>query len=115
MANFSKKKNSSEIIIVALIYLVFFIIGILSYQDFGVSVDEWDLRLMGFVNLKYIMEIFFQDGVAKLDEILLIPKISDYSGNTHGAIFAVPMAFVEYFFNITDSQKYYFIRHYFNH
>ena len=115
MANFSKKINRQEIIVVTLIYLIFFIIGILSYQDFGISVDEWDLRVLGFVNLKYITEIFFQNISVKLDEILLIPKISDYSGNTHGAIFAVPMAFVEYFFNITDSQKYYFIRHYFNH
>ena len=115
MANFSKKKNRNEIIIVALIYFVFFIIGILSYQDFGISVDEWDLRLLGFVNLKYIMEIFFQNSSGKLDEILLIPKISDYSFNTHGVVFALPMAFVEYFFDITDSQKYYFIRHYFNH
>ena len=115
MANFSKKTNRQEIIVVTLIYLVFFITGIFSYQDFGISVDEWDLRVLGFVNLKYITEIFFQNISVKLDEILLIPKISDYSGNTHGAIFAVPMAFVEYFFNITDSQKYYFIRHYFNH
>ena len=115
MANFSKKTNRQEIIVVTLIYLAFFITGILSYQDFGISVDEWDLRVLGFVNLKYITEIFFQNISVKLDEILLIPKISDYSGNTHGAIFALPMAFVEYFFNITDSQKYYFIRHYFNH
>ena len=98
-----------------MIYFVFFIIGILSYQDFGISIDEWDLRLMGFVNLKYIMDIFFHNSSGKLDEILLIPKISDYSSNTHGVVFALPMAFVEYFFDITDSQKYYFIRHYFNH
>ena len=115
MANFSKKTNRFEIIIVALIYLAFIVIGILSYRDYGISVDEWDLRLLGFVNLKYITEIFFHDISAKLDQILLIPKISDYSSNTHGVIFTLPMAFVEYFFNITDSQKYYFIRHYFNH
>ena len=61
MANFSKKTNRQEIIVVTLIYLIFFIIGILSYQDFGISVDEWDLRVLGFVNLKYITEIFFQN------------------------------------------------------
>ena len=115
MINFFKETNKYEIIIVALIYLVFLVIGILSYQDFGLSVDEWDLRLLGFVNLKYITDIFFHDVSTKLDEILLIPDISDYHGNTHGVIFALPMAFIEYFFNISDSQKYYFIRHYFNH
>ena len=115
MPKFSKKINIHEILVLALIYLTFFIIGILSYKDFGISVDEWDLRLLGFVNLKYISDIFFNDISSKLDAILFIPKLSDYSGNTHGAIFALPMAFIEYFFNITDSQKYYFIRHYFNH
>ena len=115
MLNFSKKTNKQEIIVVALIYLVFFITGILSYQDFGISVDEWDLRVQGFVNLKYIMEILFQNSSEKLDEILLIPKFSEYAGNTHGAIFNLLMSFAEYFFNITDSQNYYFIRHYFNH
>ena len=74
MANFSKKTNRQEIIVVTLIYLIFFIIGIFSYQDFGISVDEWDLRVLGFVNLKYITEIFFKNISVKLDEILLIPK-----------------------------------------
>ena len=87
----------------ALIYLVFFITGILSYQDFGISVDEWDLRVQGFVNLKYIMEILFQNSSVKLDEILLVPKISDFSGNTHGAIFNLLMTFVEYFFDKISS------------
>ena len=115
MPNFLKKTNRHELIIVTLIYLIFFFIGILFYRDFGISVDEWDLRLLGFVNLKYITEIFFNDVTPRLDEILLIPKFSEYYANTHGAIFATPMAFIEYFFNITDSQKYYLIRHYSNH
>ncbi len=115
MANFSQKTNMQEVITVTLVYLIFFITGILSYQDFGVSVDEWDLRILGFVNLKYIAEIFFHNVSIRLDEILPIPHLSDYSGNTHGPIFALPMAFIEYFFDITDTQKYYFIRHYSNH
>ena len=110
MTNFSKKTNRPEIITVTIVYLAFFIVGILSFQDFGISVDEWELRLLGFANLKYIVTIFFQDHLSKLDEILLIPETWDDYG-THGAIFALPMAFVEYFFNITDSQKYYYIRH----
>ena len=70
MANFSKKTNRLEIITVTLIYLTFVIVGILSYRDFGISVDEWELRLLGFANLKYIIGIFFQNHLSKLDEIL---------------------------------------------
>ena len=114
MTFFSKKTNKHEIVIVPLIYLIFFITGLFSYQDFGISVDEWELRLMGFASLKYIMEIFFQDHLSKIDEIVSVPDSWDYYG-THGVIFGLPMAYIEYFFNITDSQKYFFIRHYFNH
>ena len=56
----------------------------------------------------------FESKVYELDLILNIPVLSDYLG-THGAIFVMPMAFIEYFFNITDSQKYYFLPHYINH
>ena len=38
--------------------IAFFIIGVLSYQDFGISADEWLQRILGFVNLKYILETF---------------------------------------------------------
>ncbi len=86
MPNFLKKTNRHELIIVTLIYLIFFFIGILFYRDFGISVDEWDLRLLGFVNLKYITEILFNDVTPRFDEILLIPKFSEYYANTHGAI-----------------------------
>ena len=105
MDNFSEKTNRQEIITVTLVYLTFFIVGILTYQDFGISVDEWELRLMGFANLKYIMEIFFQDHLSKIDEIVSVPNSWDYYG-THGVIFGLPMAFIEYFFDITDTQKY---------
>ena len=95
--------KTQGIIIVSLVYIVFLVVGMLCYKDFGLSVDEWDLRLLGFTNLKYIMEMFFQSHVSELDKILLIPDTLDKYA-THGAIFALPMAFVEYFFNITESQ-----------
>ena len=52
--------KTQGIIIVSLTYIVFLVVGMLCYKDFGISVDEWDLRVMGFVNLKYLMEILFQ-------------------------------------------------------
>ena len=103
-----------EITAVIIIYFIFFLVGISFYKDFGLSVDEWELRLLGFANLKYVTEIFFPDNLSKFNEIPITSKTWDFYG-THGAIFALPMAFIEYFFDITDSQKYYFIRHYFNH
>ena len=43
--------------IVLIIYLFFFIISFLTYKDFGLSIDEFDLRIHGFMYLKYLFEI----------------------------------------------------------
>tara|TARA_B100001123_G_C15238563_1_gene998162 strand:+ start:46 stop:1653 length:1608 start_codon:yes stop_codon:yes gene_type:complete len=111
---FFKRSTNREKVTVTTVYLVFLIIGIVAFKDFGISVDEWELRILGFANLKYVMSLVFPAGIQNLEKILSIPELSDYLG-THGAIYSMPMAFIEYFWNITDSQKYYFFRHYINH
>ena len=113
--NFLKNKRT-ETIAVIILYFIFFIIGIICFRDYGISVDEWELRFLGFVNLKYIFEILQIPPINTVDHISFIPDFHDFkAGYTHGVIFVLPMAFVEYFFGITDSQIYYWIRHYFNH
>ena len=114
MFNFLKKTKNQEISVVFFVYVALLIIGFFAYKDYGVSVDEWELRILGFSNLKYIAEIFFQSSVIEIDKILIAPDLGDYLG-THGAIFALPTAFIEYIFNIEDSENYYLLRHYFNH
>ena len=114
MINFFKNTKKYEIIIVLFIYLVFFVIGTSIYKDYGILVDEWDQRILGFVNLKYIFQIFLPESLNKLNQIIEVPDISMYSENTHGPIFTLLMAFIEYYFNIEDSEKYYLLRHYSN-
>jgi len=114
MFNFLKKTKNQEISVVFLIYVILLSIGFFVYKDYGISVDEWELRILGFSNLKYIAEIFFQNSVVGIDKIISVPDLGDYLGQ-HGAIFALPTAFIEYIFNIEDSEKYYLLRHYLNH
>ena len=105
--------------IVSIIYLFFFIIGFVTYKDFGLSIDEFDLRIHGFMYLKYLFEIFYPNAIAEINAIVQTPNISDQSihllSEFYGPIFNVLMAFIEYFFNINDSRDYYQFRHYFNH
>ena len=54
MANFSKKTNRFEIIIVALIYLAFIVIGILSYRDYGISVEN-SKQILSSLDKKRVM------------------------------------------------------------
>ena len=114
MNNYLKNIKNTEILIILLLYLGFLTTGLLSFKDFGISIDEWELRVHGFVNLKYIMLTLFNYAPLELDEILEIPQLSSYYG-THGAYFAVLISFIEYIFNIDDEQKIYFISHFINH
>ena len=94
MNNYLKNIKNAEILIILLFYLVFFIIGLLSFKDFGTSIDEWELRVHGFVNLKYVILTLFNHSPAELDKILKIPELSSYYG-THGAYFAMIISFID--------------------
>ena len=95
MTNYLKNIKNKEILIVVLVYLVFSLISLISFKDFGVSIDEWELRIHGFVNLKYIMTNLFSLSTVELDRILQIPILDSYYG-THGAYSATFISFIEY-------------------
>ena len=113
MLTFLKKTKNHEISAIFLLYSIFLSIGFISFKDYGISVDEWELREHGFSYLIYICEIFCKETAANIKNIENFPKLSDYFG-THGPIFNVSTAFIEYFFNISDSRNYYLMRHYSN-
>jgi len=114
MINYLKNIKNIEILIVILLYLIFFYVGVSSFKDFGVSIDEWELRIQGFVNLKYIISVFNFNGLTELDKIIKIPELTSYYG-THGAYFNTLIAYIEYVFNIKNEQKIFYISHYLNH
>ena len=114
MNKYLKNIKNIQILTLLTVYIIFILIGFFSFKDFGISIDEWDLRVAGFVNLKYIMLTLFNYSPIKLDEILHIPELSATYG-AHGAYFAVLISFIEYFFSIQDEQKVYFISHFINH
>ena len=105
----------NEKFITFLFFFIFFVLGSLIFNDYGISIDEDNSRLNGFVSLKYILEIFFPDYSSGIDKILSVPKIDSYDEQGNGVIFGVPMAFFELIFKIDDSRQYYLIRHFFNY
>lgn len=114
MFNKIKKTRKQEIVSVFLLYIIFLFVGSSVFKDYGISVDEWELRLHGFSNLIYICNIFFKETALSLQTIGSIPVLSDYYG-THGPIFNLSTAFIEFFFSIEDSRNYYLMRHYLNY
>jgi len=110
--NFNKK-------ITYAIFLLFFFIGIYTYKDYGISVDEEFERRVGFYWLEYVLSFttfdnFYNSALLKLNEItgFTLPTAKD--NKFYGVIFNLPMAFLEVVFEINDSKEYFHLRHLFN-
>ena len=107
------KKEFKFDILIFFIFLVYFIIGLMIYKDYGISFDENINRDNGFVSLKFIFEKF---GInADLTKYLInIPPLKDYVDKEYGVIFDLPLAFLEFFFKINNTRDAFLLRHLIN-
>lgn len=106
--SFLKNKN---IINSILFFSTFFIVGVIIFDDYGISIDEDNTRLNGFVALKYLHDFF---NLGYNDFLKSIPDINEFNEKGIGYIFDLPTAAIEYFFEINDSREKYLTRHFVN-
>ena len=106
-------KATQTNLVVSLIFLAFFCIGIIILPDYGISIDEDNSRVNGFVSLKYIYEIFFPNYVTDINQIITVQNIKEYHEQGNGVVFDLPMAFLELIFKIEDSRMIFLFRHFF--
>ena len=113
------KDNSIYKKIAYIVFPIFFLVGIITYKDYGISVDEEFERRVGFYWLNYVLSFTpFNELISatsfKLEQIsgFTLPTAKD--NKFYGVIFSLPMAFIEVVFNIEDSKKYFQLRHLFN-
>ena len=95
-------------------FIIFLILGILIFPHYGISIDEDNTRINGLASLKYIFEIFLPELINNSDKFDNIPSLHDFKEQGIGAVFDLPMAYLEYFFDINDARNYYLLRHFFN-
>ena len=95
----------------SLFFLLFFFLGINIYQDYGISIDEDNTRVNGFVGLKFVYDFF---GISYTSLIDNFPSINDYPEKGIGYLFDIPAAFIEYKLNIKDFREYILLRHLIN-
>lgn len=109
----SKFKNS---IILYLFFTFYFVVGLLTYQDYGISIEEHTQRLSGLYWLNYVVNFFKIDSFTEVareyfqqayDPSLPDPKIH----STYGPIFDLPTAFLDILFNIKKTNLYFQYRH----
>ena len=101
--------------IVFLFFLSFFLIGIAAFEDYGISIDEDNLRIVGFLSIENVGNFFSLDNL-----VFEINKIIENNSEAHprdeistsGIVFDFPMSLIEYVFNIKDSRNYFLLRHF---
>ena len=98
-----------------LFFMLFFFTGIFVFSDYGMSIDEDNTRVVGFLSLKSIFKIFIPEYLEKINYIISadLPHQPDDIIPTSGVAFDLPMAFLEFAFQIEDSRQYYLLRHFF--
>ncbi len=115
MNNSLINRKSSLFLLVFYFFAVFF--GLLIFKDYGIHIEEKFHRLNGHYWLNYISKIF------NLNELQLITEnkilgIRDYTlsqvsyYNKYGAIFDIPVAYIEILLNLNDVNQIYYLKHF---
>ena len=106
--------DSKKYFIISLYFFTLLTVGLFTFSDYGISIDEDNTRINGFVSLKYIFEIFSPNLVNEIDKFTNMPSMADWEEQGVGVIFDLPTAFLEWFFQIEDSRNYFLMRHFVN-
>ena len=111
------KKISQKIIF--LLFSTFFLVGLLTFKDYGISVDEEWHRISGFYFLNYILSFTSFDELKNIVDI----KLNQIKGFTlpspaynpyYGVVFDLPTALLEVILKIDDPKNYFHFRHLLN-
>lgn len=101
-------------IFIYLYFLIFLTLGLFVFNDYGVSIDEDNTRIVGFLSLEQLFKFFSLNGTSQITEIIKQDALAHTRDNTStsGTVFDLPMAYLEYIFKITDSKNYFLLRHF---
>ena len=96
---------------------LYFLIGLVTYGDYGINIEEHTQRYSGFYWLNYVVNFFeieslkenVLDHLNKISSDYTLPNPQQY---TYGTIFDLPTAFADVVFNIKESSFYFEYRHF---
>ena len=106
-----KYQNYTNLFVI-FIFSTFFITGILIYDDYGISWDEYYNRINGFVALNSIRKLFSLNVI--YPNLVHSTESFTEGAKMYGVLFDLPMAFIEEKLQIDDSKNYFLLRHFFN-
>ena len=105
---------------IQIIFFLFLLLGLFTYKDYGVSIDEKFQRLNGFFWLEYLFNFtdfqnfkyLISEKISLISNDDTLPSIHQY--NFYGIFFDVPASFLEILFDIQDVNEVYNLRHLLN-
>ncbi len=106
--------HSKKKLLVFFYFLALLFAGLIIYDDYGISLDEDNTRINGFVSLKYIFSLFYENYIYLIDSIISVPTMNEWQEQGIGVVFDLPTALIELLFKIDDSRNYYLLRHLIN-
>ena len=113
------KDNNISKKITFLLFTIFFLVGIITFKDYGISVDEEFQRSSGFYWLNYVLSFTSFDGLnsvvaLKLGQITGFTLPSVEGNQYYGVIFDLTAAFLEVIFQINNPKNYFYFKHFLN-
>lgn len=93
------------------IFIIFFILQISIYKDYGFSWDETFSRLNGLVSFNYIIQ-----KLSIFEHLTYenVPRLQTYADNEYGVFIEVLNVFIEKIFKLNNEKEIYYSRHLFN-
>ena len=91
-------------------FIIYFILGIGIYNDYGISFDENINRTNGFVSLNYVIN-FFNLNFDLNPFYKNVPQINEYIDREYGIVFDLPAAAIEVILGIKNTKDIYLLRH----
>ena len=114
-----KVGSKISLAVVFLIFSIFFLVGLITFKNYGIWIDEEFQRSSGFYWLNYVLSFTpFENLKTSANEIsaqiggFSLPSIK--GNESYGIIFDLPTAFIETVFEIEDSKNYFQFRHLLN-
>ena len=110
-AEFDPNKFSLKKLLITFFLIILIIIGTLIHKDYGISWDEPQQRLIGFVNLNHVSDYLKLDLRNPPNPPPEITKLNNLKDRDYGVIFELPAVLLEHIFTFKDIQEVYFARH----
>jgi hypothetical protein len=111
VVNTGTKKSILKNLFFSAFVLVLLIIGILIHKDYGISWDEPQQRLIGFINFNYVSDYLKLNLENPPNSPPDIEKLENFKDRDYGVIFELPAVLLEHIFTFKDIQEVYFARH----